>query len=307
MSSTPNPALKRLGFSDTDRVAIIHTDDIGMNYSSVAAFAELWEFGLISSGAVMIPCPWALKAGEFASAHPQADLGVHSTLTSEWDLYRWGPISTRDPRSGLVDEQGFFYRETKQAQLHADPAAVKVELEAQIDQALRMGIQPTHIDTHMGVVAATHLIPVYLKVALAHRLPGLFLRMSPADWQARGMDLPSAEMAIGLMNHLETLGLPLLDAMVGLDLGKADTSFEQAKQAFANLKPGITHFIIHPAKDSPDLREIAPDWRARVANFETFLRADLADYVKQQGVQVIGYRALQPLMPDPAILSGLPF
>lgn len=26
----PNPVLRRLGFSDCDRVALIHTDDIGM-------------------------------------------------------------------------------------------------------------------------------------------------------------------------------------------------------------------------------------------------------------------------------------
>ncbi|MBE0696634.1 MAG: polysaccharide deacetylase family protein [Anaerolineaceae bacterium] len=303
----PNPVLRRLGFSDTDRVAIIHTDDIGMNYSSVGAFADLWEFGLISSGAVMIPCPWALKAAEYAREHPQADLGVHSTLTSEWKTYRWGPISTRDPRSGMVDEEGFFYHQTNQAQSHADPACVQVELEAQIQHAVRMGIQPTHIDTHMGVVGALQLIPVYLKVALAHRLPPMAFRMSIGDWQARGMDLPAAETATALMSQLEAMGLPLLDAIHGLDLGQPESSFEQAKQAFASLKPGITHFIIHPAKDSPDLREIAPDWRARVANYETFLRSDLRDFVKDQGVQVIGYRALQALMPDPSIVSALPF
>ena len=108
-----NPVLKKLGFSNDDRVAIIHTDDIGMCQASVDAFADMVDYGLISSGAVMVPCPWFLEAAAYSTAHPQADLGVHLTLTSEWETYRWGPISTRDPASGLLDEQGFFHKSSQ--------------------------------------------------------------------------------------------------------------------------------------------------------------------------------------------------
>ena len=80
-----NPVLKKLGFSNDDRVIIIHTDDIGMCQASVDAFAEMVDFGLISSGAVMVPCPWFLEAADFAVSHPEADLGAHLTLTSEWE------------------------------------------------------------------------------------------------------------------------------------------------------------------------------------------------------------------------------
>ena len=101
----PNPALKKLGFSENERLVIIHVDDIGMCQASVAAFADLWDFGLVSSGAVMVPCPWFLEAAKYASQHPQADLGVHLTLNCEWDTYRWGPLSTCDPQTGLLDAQ----------------------------------------------------------------------------------------------------------------------------------------------------------------------------------------------------------
>lgn len=303
----PNPVLRRLGFSDKDRVAIIHTDDIGMCLSSVSAFADLWEFGLISSGAVMVPCPWFLKAAQYAREHPQADLGVHSTLTCEYKIYRWGPISTRDPRSGLVDEGGFFYPTSREAQEHAVPAFVHVELQAQVQQALRMGIQATHIDTHMGAVGSFNLIPLYLKVAIANRLPPMAFRMDAAGWQAQGMDAQTAEIAAAFMRQLEVMGLPLLDNISGLDLGVSKDCLDHARQVLTALKPGITHFILHPAKDSPELREIAPDWRARVANYETFMRPELREFIKEQGIQVIGYRALQPLMPDSSILSVLPF
>jgi chitin disaccharide deacetylase len=138
----PNPVLRRLGFSDNDRVAILHTDDIGMCQASVTAFTNLWQFGLVSSGAVMMPCPWAYQAVNAAGQFQNVDLGVHSTITSEWPLYRWGPLSTRDPQSGLMDPYGFLFQSTREVQERADPESVQVELEAQVQQALRFGLRP---------------------------------------------------------------------------------------------------------------------------------------------------------------------
>ena len=245
----PNPILRRLGFAEDDRVAIIHTDDIGMCLASVDAFSDLWDFGLISSGAVMVPCPWFLKAAEYARAHPQADLGVHITLTCEYKTYRWGPISTRDPQSGMLDEEGYFYHRADPAREHGDPEYVQREIEAQVERALAMGMQPTHMDTHMGVVASPKFIRGYLQVALKHRLPPMIFRMDEAGWLAAGVDATTAAMAIKMTQQLESLGMPLLDHLDGLDLGKPEARLDQAKAAFSGLQPGITHFIIHPSKD----------------------------------------------------------
>jgi predicted glycoside hydrolase/deacetylase ChbG (UPF0249 family) len=120
MSKTPNPVLKKLGFAADDRVAIIHTDDIGMNQSNVDAFSDLWQVGIISSGAIMMPCSWSNYALEFARNHPEADLGVHMTLTCEWNFYRWGPVTTRDPRSGLIDAEGYFPQTSEEVQKPAN-------------------------------------------------------------------------------------------------------------------------------------------------------------------------------------------
>ena len=105
----PNPILKKLGYADDDRLVIIHTDDIGMCQASVDAFADLWAFGGITSGAVMVPCPWFLEAAKFSRENPEADLGIHITLTSEWDTYRWRPISTADRATGLFDDEDSYY------------------------------------------------------------------------------------------------------------------------------------------------------------------------------------------------------
>src|SRR5512137_730397 len=148
----PNPVLRKLGLADDDRAVIIHTDDIGMCQASLAAFADLVDFGLISSGATMVPCPWFPEVAAYCRAHPSVGLGVHLTLTSEWDSYRWGPISTRDPASGMIDDDGYFYRRSEPVQECADPEAVLVELQAQVERALKAGIDVTHVDTHMGTV-----------------------------------------------------------------------------------------------------------------------------------------------------------
>ena len=294
----PNPVLKRLGFSDDDRVIIIHTDDIGMCQASVDAFAEMVEFGLISSGAVMVPCPWFLEAAGFAVAHPEVDLGAHLTLTSEWQTYRWGPISTRDPETGLMDEQGFFHRRSEGVWEHADPEAVQVELEAQVTRALAAGIDLTHIDTHMGSVAHPKFISSYVQLAMKYGLPLMIPRMDvPTIMAQQRVDEATAQALVGSLQTLEEMGLPLLDGISGLELEQAENRFDQAKQALLALKPGVTHFIIHPSKDTPELRHITGSWDCRVADYETFTSKATRDFIKNEGIQVIGYRALKELMP----------
>lgn len=293
----PNPVLKKLGFSDSDRVAIIHVDDVGMCQASLAAFERLWEFGLISCGAVMVPCPWFPLATAFARAHPEADLGIHATLTCEWKTYRWGPVSTRDPASGLLDEEGYLPHRSEQTQATGVPEAVALELETQVQRALQFGMQPSHMDTHMGTVAHPKFMLSYLQLGWKYHLPLMVLRLDQAGWQALGTDAESAAMAASISLNLEAMGFPLLDHMASLPLDRPGQRLEQAKAAFAALKPGVTHFIIHAAQDTPELRAIAPDWQCRVEDYETFLREDLRKFIKDEGIHVIGYRDLQKLIP----------
>ena len=297
MTMTPNPALKKLGLANNDRVAIIHTDDIGMCQASVEAFADLNEVGIISSGAVMVPCPWFLHAASYARQHPRADLGVHLTLTSEWKNYRWGPVSTRDPASGMVDEEGYFYHLTEPAQKHGDPRAVELELNTQVEMAHKAGIVPTHIDTHMGCVAHPKFMGIYLQLGLKFHIPPMIPRLDEAGWQAAGLEPEFAGSAVSLIQQVESSGLPLLDAIGGMHLDTVENRLERTMQAFSDLRPGITHFIIHPAKDTPELRAITPDWRCRAADFNNFMKEDLRKHIQKIGVHVIGYRALKELMP----------
>ncbi len=293
-----NPALKKLGYSETDRLVIIHADDIGMCQASVAAFADLNTIGIISSGAVMVPCPWFLEAAAYCVANPQADMGVHLTLTSEWKTYRWGPISTRDASSGLMDAQGYFHAKSALVAQNAQPDAVAVELNAQIERATREGIVPTHADTHMGSVVHPAFIPLYIQTALSHKLPLMIPRYSIDELKyIIHLDDETAQAAAAMINQLEEMGVPMLDALTGLELDKPLERMAQAKAALKALKPGITHFIIHPSKDTPELRTITKDWQARVGDYETFMDESLLKFIKDEGIHLIGYRALKEKMP----------
>jgi predicted glycoside hydrolase/deacetylase ChbG (UPF0249 family) len=300
----PNPVLRRLGLSPNDRAVIIHADDLGMCQATLAGLEELLDAGIVTSGAVMVPCPWFRAAARFAVEHPKADLGVHVTLTSEWKTYRWGPLTTVDPASGLLDAEGYFPATASAVQDAGDPAAAAREIEAQVARALGAGIAATHIDTHMGAVAHAKYLEGYVNAALRHGLPLMLPRKDEEGWRELSRDhlhgslgIEEIRRVIALTQSLEERGIPLVDGLTGLSLSSDPAHrLEEAKAVFGALNPGVTHFIIHPALDTPELRAITPDWACRAADCATFARKELRDFIRSQGIQLIGYRALQETM-----------
>ncbi|HVG20581.1 MAG TPA: polysaccharide deacetylase family protein [Blastocatellia bacterium] len=281
-----NPFLKNLGFNATDRVIVINADDIGMCQATLPAFFDLVESGLVSSGSVMVPCPWFPEAARVCRSRPSVDIGVHLTLTSEWDNYRWGPVSTRDPASGLLDPEGYFYRNQSMWE-RPDPQVIRAEMSAQVNQARNAGLDLTHINCHMFATLDTRLVGQYVGLGFEQRLPVLMVR------QPQWVEILS-ERAI---NEWEEQGLPVFDHLREMYLNKpAQARSHQARDVFDNLPPGLTYFMIHPAQDTPELRAITQDWQQRVADYETFMSAGLRDHVRQSGIQVIGWRALRDAM-----------
>jgi hypothetical protein len=88
----------------------------------------------------------------------------------------------------------------------------------------------------------------------------------------------------------------MLDGLFSMPLGHSDNHVEIAKKLLGELPAGITHFILHPAVDTPELRAIAPDWQARVANYHAFMSDELKAFIKEAGIHAIGYRPIREAM-----------
>lgn len=295
-----NPVLERLGFGRGDRVVIFHADDIGMSQATLGAYVELVEFGLVSAAATMAPCPWFPATAAYCRQQQpggRIDMGVHLTLTSEWDVYRWGPISTHDVASGLIDEEGYFYRLAAPVRANGDPAAAGREMAWQIERALAAGIDVTHVDSHMFTIYHPRLLPVYLDLARQYRVPALMVRSEERMLRMDAYDRETTAMMARLIEAAEAEGLPFVDDIFVMPLVfSVEDRLAYARQVLAELPPGLTSFVIHPAHDTAELRAMAPDWPSRVGDYQLFLSEAWRQAVRQSGVQVIGYRALRDLM-----------
>src|SRR5687767_1754732 len=180
ISAQTKTIAERLGYPPASKLLILHADDLGVAHSVNAASFEALQKGDISSASVMVPTPWIAEVAAFARAHPTADLGLHLTITSEWDTYRWGSVAPADKVASLLDSSGTFPRNDSAVAANAKPLEVERELRAQIDRALAMGIRPTHLDAHMFALFSTpELFATYVKVARAYRLPFLAFRGDP--------------------------------------------------------------------------------------------------------------------------------
>ena len=291
-----NPIAKKLGYSDTGRLVIIHTDDIGMCHASVQAFKDLWAFGTITSGAVMVPCPWFPAVAQMCRENPDMDMGVHATLNAEWDNYRWGPVSEAGAGSGLRDEAGYFHQWHQAVYDNVKPEEVEKEVNAQIEKALMAGIDVTHVDSHMGTIMNPLFIQSYIQAAGSRRLPNMLPRLNAKGVNMMGIGSDEQAMYAPIMQQLEAMGVPMLEGIVSMPLEHGNDHIGVAKNLLSGLPAGITHFILHPSIDTPELRAIAPDWEARVANYNAFMSDELKKFIEGEDIKMIGYRQIREAM-----------
>jgi len=223
---------ERLSYPADAKLLIVHADDLAVAHSVDAASFDALNKGGVTSASIMMPCPWLTEVAAYAKEHPNADLGLHLTLTSEWKIYRWGPVESRDKVASLLDPSGYLWPETGPAGQNLKAEEAEREIRAQIERAIAAGIHPTHLDSHMGVLfARPDLFAVYVKVAHDYHLP--FLTVRVADERAKLLSLLSEKDV-------------MVDSIVMADpTVRADQWKESYVNAIKNLNPGVAEMIVH--------------------------------------------------------------
>jgi predicted glycoside hydrolase/deacetylase ChbG (UPF0249 family) len=275
----------RLGYPSGTKLIIVHADDLGETHAVNAAAMKALESGSINSASLMVPCPWFPEIADYANSHPDADFGLHLTLTSERVYYRWGPVAPADKIPSLVDENGYFHHDWEQNE-PINAKEVEVELRAQIERALAMGVRPTHLDSHQYrlIMSGKELFDVMLRVAHLYKLPVFVTR----DWFP---DHPYLPASLG-PNDI------VLDHTVTIEPEVPPEKWaEFYLTALKNLKPGVTEFVIHPGYDDEELRAATRErstwgaaWRQR--DYDFFTSNQFRQVLAQQKIQLITWREL---------------
>ena len=288
--------LKRLGFEPDQRVAIFHADDVGMCHGANVAFEELSKDGSINCGAVMVPCPWFSEVVAMAAANPDIDLGVHLTLTSEWQNYRWAPISTTRRSSGLIDADGYFWHRLPMLNAHVVPEAAEIEMRAQIERTLAAGIDITHLDCHMGVALLPQLIEIYIRLGNEYRLPVLLPKYLNEYTSVLEFDNISLNEVTEGLARLDAEGWPLVDHFRMTPGVPAQESDRVYRELIIGLPQGLTMVAFHP-NTSGDIEAIIPQRsHFRTEEYRLFRDADFKEFIAAQNVQSLGFRPIRELL-----------
>ncbi len=251
---------------------IVRADDIGSSHTADLACIKSFKEGIARSIEVMVPCPWFKEAAKMLRETPACDVGVHLTLTSEWEFVKWGPI-TRAP--SLVDARGNFHPTTWKEDdgsgdvgfLQGNPRVEEVEreLRAQIELAVKEIPQVSHLSNHMGTATSRDdLRELVDRLAAEYRLP---------------INVPGLKRAPGW--------------------GPNDMTVEQREQALITLleklEPGLYMLVEHPGMDTEEMRAIGHEGYRNVASHrdavtKAFCSAKVKDTIKKRNIKLISYR-----------------
>lgn len=298
---------EKLGYPKGAKVLILHVDDAGMSFDSNEGAINAITKGVANSVSVMMPCPWVPAFVRFLRANPTVDAGLHLTLTSEWDNYRWGPLMGKPAVPGLVDQEGALWPSVASVVQHAKPEEVYAEIKAQLERARAMGFEPTHLDSHMGTLfASPGFMQVYVKLGIENNIP----IMMPAGHaklilEQTNMSPQQAEQVRSVGAMLWAAGLPVLDDLhntsydwqvpeaVKHDDAKLQ-SWKTAKfiEGLKALQPGVTMMIMHCTAPTEVFPHITESGYVRKSDMLAMLDPAFKQALQDQGIILTTWREL---------------
>jgi hypothetical protein len=279
---------EKLGYSKDAKLLILHADDLGVSHSENAASIVAMEKGSVNSASIMVPCPWFPEIAAYARTHPQADLGLHLTLTSEWKYFKWGPVAPNAAVPGLVNSSGFLFESSDSVHRSATPAEVEKELRAQIERAKQFGIDITHFDSHMGTLfGKTVFLKVLIKLGREYKVPVLLSK--PVLQFAYKIDTDS-------LTNDKDVQLNMVYSASPDDYKKGMENYY--RDVFNSVQPGVSIILLHAAFDDREMQAVTidhPDWGAawRQADFDFFTGKNCKKLLQQNNIRLIAWREIR--------------
>jgi len=297
---------ERLGWPSGTKVVIFHVDDVGMSHNSNMGAVKSIEEGIATSLSIMMPCPWVPEYAAYLKEHPNTDAGIHLTLTSEWKNYRWGPVAGKPAVPGLVDPGGYLWKNVPDVVAHATADEFEAEIRAQIDKALSMGIEPTHLDSHMGTCFAPQFIDRYVKVGIEKKIPIL---MFGGHMQHIGNEAgPLRPLVISIAEKVWKAGLPVLDDLVTQPTRARN--YQEKKTELITLlddmKPGITQIIVHCTVQTEVFSHISGSGPNREAELSLLTDPDIKKFIESEGIILTTWRELKKRREQAAAFATFP-
>lgn len=256
---------------------IVRGDDMGYAHAGNDALITSHTHGIETTIELLVPSPWFPEAARLLAGHAAVDVGVHLTLTSEWDTVKWRPLTAAP---SLRDVDGYFFpmlvpnpnypgRSVTESGWRMDD--VEREFRAQIEVARAHVPRVSHVSGHMGCVDA---------------LPGV-KAMTRHLAKEYGVDIWPEDHGVVSVGYRGTHVTP------------AD-KIDSFLRTLDTLEDGKTYlFVDHPGLDTPELRGIHHIGYEQVAAdrqgvTDMFTSSRVAERIRQRGIELIGYRDLRP-------------
>jgi chitin disaccharide deacetylase len=278
---------QKVSFSKETKLLMIHADDAGLSHSENMATIQALKKGIVNSYSIMVPCPWFYEMALFAKSNPHIDNGIHLTLTCEWENYKFGPVLPATEVPSLVDVDGFFYKTREELRRNASAEEVGKELQAQIEKALKFGLKPTHIDSHMYSVGTnSDFLKIYRELGMKYDLPILINRqlmemvgLNP-DSNIEKTDFLIDKTYVGEFKYFEN-----------------DKLEDYYIEILKNLENGLNLILIHPAYDDDEMKGITlnhPNFGSkwRQIDFDFFTSDKARSTIEENNIRLVTWKSI---------------
>lgn len=280
---------KELGFSESDKLLILHGDDLGVTHSVNKASIKGFEEGLMNSSSIMVPCPWFEEIKAYFLDHPEFDYGLHLTLTAEWKYLKWSGLADFANTKNLYDGDGYLHASVPPIVTNASVEEVEIEVRAQIEKALNSGLNPSHLDSHMGTLfSKEEFAALLIQLGDEYKIP-VFLPQQVLD------------VFPNLKERITENTIITNKVYMNGNLLEKDKVFEYYDQCIRDLQPGLNEMILHLGLDNEELAATCVDhpefgsaWRQH--DLEYVISPHLRSILEESNVKLVTWRQIQEVI-----------